>query len=320
MKGFAVDNALQFTVLTADGTTLTANAEENSELFWALRGGGPGAYAVILTATYKTHADESSAGMILEINSSHTNDSEVFWEAVRRFHSYSNHFVENGLYVYFEIGTTGQALRIHPIVGIGKSAEALTAVVKPLLDEWDAMGLGYSSETKGFATLYDLYIEMFEDEAAGGSALTGGWMFTHADVDASNDAITNALRNTFEAGALIVGHMWDAGHGVPSARWGDTSTHPRFRNASDFIITALPLAGNAPLAEKAAAQDKLTNNIDEGLRKAGPNGATYVNEVSDRYWAKFMGKTVANDRTGRSIPAELAGSLLGRQLQQVSTA
>lgn len=281
MQGFAVDNALQFTVLTADGKTLTANTKENSDLFWGLRGGGPGAYAVILTATYRTHEDQSSAGMTLEINSTHTTDTEVFWEAVRKFHSYSNEFVDNGLYVYFEIGTTGQALRVLPIVGVGKTAKALTAIVQPLLDEWEAMGLSYASSAKDYSTLFDLYIDLFEDEAAGNSALTGGWMFTHADVEANNDAITDALRNSYESGAVMVGHMLDAGHGVPSARWGDVATHPRFRNASDLIITVLPLSGDASLAEKAAAQDKLTNVIDEGLRKAGPNGATYVNEVSD---------------------------------------
>lgn len=36
--------------------------------------------------------------------------------------------------------------------------------------------------------------------------------------------------------------------------------------------------GNAPLSQKAAAQDRLTNVVDKGLRDASPYGAAYVNE------------------------------------------
>ena len=50
-----VDNALQFTVVLACGTYVTANAYQNSDLFWALRGGGGGTYGVVVTVTYRTH-------------------------------------------------------------------------------------------------------------------------------------------------------------------------------------------------------------------------------------------------------------------------
>ncbi|OCH95989.1 FAD-binding domain-containing protein [Obba rivulosa] len=38
--GLAIDNLIQATVVTADGSILTANASENSDLFWGIRGGG----------------------------------------------------------------------------------------------------------------------------------------------------------------------------------------------------------------------------------------------------------------------------------------
>ncbi|KAL8733402.1 MAG: hypothetical protein Q9181_003610 [Wetmoreana brouardii] len=39
--GLAADNAKNFEVVLADGTITDANAEKNSDLFWALKGGGP---------------------------------------------------------------------------------------------------------------------------------------------------------------------------------------------------------------------------------------------------------------------------------------
>ena len=38
--GFAADNLLAAEVVTADGKTRRASADENADLFWALRGGG----------------------------------------------------------------------------------------------------------------------------------------------------------------------------------------------------------------------------------------------------------------------------------------
>ncbi|KAF5391053.1 hypothetical protein D9757_003987 [Collybiopsis confluens] len=40
--GLAVDNVLEFTVVVANGTLLTVNEVKNSDLFWAMRGGGAG--------------------------------------------------------------------------------------------------------------------------------------------------------------------------------------------------------------------------------------------------------------------------------------
>jgi hypothetical protein len=52
--GFVVDNLLSVDVVTADGGFLTANADENPDLFWAIRGGG-GNFGVITSFEYRVH-------------------------------------------------------------------------------------------------------------------------------------------------------------------------------------------------------------------------------------------------------------------------
>ena len=42
-------------MVTADGVHRTANAYQNSDLFWALRGGGGGTFGVVTSVTYKTY-------------------------------------------------------------------------------------------------------------------------------------------------------------------------------------------------------------------------------------------------------------------------
>lgn len=53
--GFVVDNLVSVDIVTADGRLLTASAEENPDLFWAVRGGG-GNFGVVTSFEYRVHA------------------------------------------------------------------------------------------------------------------------------------------------------------------------------------------------------------------------------------------------------------------------
>jgi FAD binding domain/Berberine and berberine like len=52
--GLSCDNVERFTMVTADGSIVRANAKDNSDLFWALRGGG-GNFGVVTEFEVKLH-------------------------------------------------------------------------------------------------------------------------------------------------------------------------------------------------------------------------------------------------------------------------
>ncbi|CAF3730178.1 unnamed protein product [Rotaria sp. Silwood1] len=58
-KGMAADQILEYDVVTADGQRQTINACQNSDLFWALNGGGGGTYAIVLSAVVRTFPSPS---------------------------------------------------------------------------------------------------------------------------------------------------------------------------------------------------------------------------------------------------------------------
>ncbi|NJB85352.1 FAD/FMN-containing dehydrogenase [Lewinella marina] len=64
--GLNCDNVLSARVMLADGTIVRASAEENGDLFWALRGGGGGNFGVLLDITYRVHGLGKLHGLRLE--------------------------------------------------------------------------------------------------------------------------------------------------------------------------------------------------------------------------------------------------------------
>lgn len=277
VKGMAADTVLEFKVLTAAGDIVTANADTNSDLFWALRGGGPSAFGVILSATFQTFVDVPSAGATLDINPSHTDNRTLVWEAITIFHSYSNHFVDNGLYVYFEVGNFG--LHVRPFLAVNQTAAQLDAIIAPVLRDLDDIGIRYSTTTKQYQTFFALYNDLFEGEGAGISALTGGWVFAHRDIQRNNTNIINSFKNLQSKGASAIGHMWNPAYGMADS---NNALNPRFRDASVHVIAAMSVSSSATWEQKMAAQRTLTFDINQKMKEAGPSGFGYVNEVSLR--------------------------------------
>jgi len=81
--GLAADQALEWEVVTADGQLRTASRTENTDLYWALSGGGGGTYAVVLSVTIKAHPEMITTSAQLSFNGA--GNATQFWQVVQTF-------------------------------------------------------------------------------------------------------------------------------------------------------------------------------------------------------------------------------------------
>ncbi|KAH8591211.1 hypothetical protein B0O99DRAFT_719569 [Bisporella sp. PMI_857] len=70
--GLGVDQWLEAKIVTPDGQLLIANNVSNTDLFWAIRGGGGGTFGVVIQSTWKAHRAVPITGYNWYLNSTIT--------------------------------------------------------------------------------------------------------------------------------------------------------------------------------------------------------------------------------------------------------
>ncbi|TDZ32414.1 FAD-linked oxidoreductase ZEB1 [Colletotrichum spinosum] len=302
--GFGADNALSFEVLTAAGDFITANAQSNSDLYYALRGGGPGNYAVVLSVTLKTYPDTSpGAAFYLNVNASLGASFDQVLQTVNKLHELGNHMVDNGLYGLYELypPILGGALHVQPIMGMNKTAGQLRILVQPLLTYLDAENIPYDYGLRDYPDYHTLFHDMFEPEAAAQNGLTGGWVFTHDDMENNQAAVTDAIKLALAPSedqfGIVISHFFDPGH---TLKRPESATHPKWRGATMRTMAILPQPLDATWAQKQALDDLMVNTITEKFKQAAPNGLAYVNENyafmnnwQDAFWGPIYPRLAA---------------------------
>src|SRR5262249_27556191 len=95
--GLTPDSVISYELVTMDGQIRTASACQNSDLFWALLGGGGGTYGIVTCTTYKTYLDSPVVFAGFNI----TVDDEGFTNALSVVADFSVSLVDAGWSGYF---------------------------------------------------------------------------------------------------------------------------------------------------------------------------------------------------------------------------
>ncbi|RYP80180.1 hypothetical protein DL769_002593 [Monosporascus sp. CRB-8-3] len=80
--GLGADQALEWEVITPIGEHVVATPWQHSDLYWALSGGGPGTYGVVLSLTVRAHPDGAIGGASLAFSTAGIEKGD-FWASFK---------------------------------------------------------------------------------------------------------------------------------------------------------------------------------------------------------------------------------------------
>ena len=310
--GSGAGGVLEMEVVTADGQVRVVNEAQDSDLFWALRGGGGGTFGIVSRITYLAHPIPQTVGSLSGTITASGEDE--FRELLARF----VRFYPNAL----NDGSWGEQIAVRPDNSLALSVVWLDLTTEQARAVWEPFTSALQAD--GVATI-DLN---FESHAFRDLWNAGYWQRTAPDtitVDprpeqpdgqfwwASNqgevsqfifsylsrwiplkmfvETPDNLAETLFEATRLarVTLHINKGLAGAPEetlARERNTSINPACLDAAAFATigsqqpTAYPgIGGHEPDLEKGRRAAEETNAAIRLIRGATPGAGTYFNEA-----------------------------------------
>ena len=138
--GFGADQVLSWKVVTVDGKIREATPDKNSDLYWALSGGGGGTFGVVVSMTVKAHPEQRTASANLTFGSGDVTQDQ-FYRAVGEFHNTLPLLSAAGGVAIYVVQTLGFAMT--PAMLPGATQDQLDLLFQPFLEKLQTMNISY---------------------------------------------------------------------------------------------------------------------------------------------------------------------------------
>ncbi|KAI0838428.1 FAD/FMN-containing isoamyl alcohol oxidase MreA [Hypoxylon sp. FL0890] len=271
--GLAADQVLEYEVITADGEFLTATATNNSDLFWALRGGGGSTFGIVTSATVKVHPDTyfSTAYMTVPNNGSNV---DGLYSAVESFIETLPALTDAGAIAIFEVAPDG--FYLVPAIAPDMQSAELDAHFQPVISKLNSLGLGYTYSSSTNTTFLRTFnsittISNVSDQNLGGRFIPRSLVESN-----QTSALVDAIRYiSTQPDTLFVGNAINVKKFVSSP--DENAANPAFREAL-FSATLGNYINYTDWNVTVARQHAITDDLLPKLEALTPNGGAYLNE------------------------------------------
>jgi hypothetical protein len=276
--------------LDPQGNLVTANAYQNTDLFFALRGGGGGTWGVIVSVTVKAHPDYPVIFTLTNYTLPAPN--AAFWNGVEAFHNYLVPLNDNGGTGYYYITP------ISPVPGAGNVStfelqmwfvnQTDPAILANLFDPLfaalqSATGIAPSFEVFQFPTMSSMYNTFFTGSDDDGLLVQLGSRLVSRSFVNSVGApakIASAL-STIKLGPTdyIEGNVV-AGGQVAANTNIDSALNPAWRKTVVHLLFTRQWTADTTFAQQAIIQANITNDEVPILKSFEPGQmGAYLNEA-----------------------------------------
>lgn len=138
--GLAADQVLEWEVVTADGTLLTATPAQNADLYWALSGGGGGTYGVVLSMTVRAYQDIPTSAANLAFSADGVPQA-TFADILKTFITIIPKINDAGGNAVWEV--FGSAFAIAPVTAPGLAEADLKKILNPVIAKLNSSKIPY---------------------------------------------------------------------------------------------------------------------------------------------------------------------------------
>ena len=304
--GLGADQVLEWEVVTANGERIIATPSNNTDMYWALSGGGPGTFGVVISMTVRAYQDGAVGGATLSFALDGIS-KDTYWNAVAAWQTQLPALVDGGATAIYIM--TSESFSIAPLTAPGKSEAEVDALLQPFTKKLTELNIKYSRNLSSEATFLDHFDKYFGPLPYGGyptAQLLGGRLVPRSVVEHNNDGLVTVMRDIVEnspfyvaATALSVINRRNQTQPISS-----NSVLPAWHDA--LLTVLVPSAWNftQPRSVEEQAENQLTSSLIPKLTAVTPNSGTYMNEADFHLasWKRdFYGKNY--DRL-RSIKAK----------------
>ncbi|KAF4122232.1 FAD/FMN-containing dehydrogenase [Geosmithia morbida] len=288
--GLSADNTLSFEVVTPSGAFVTASRRENTDLYWALSGGGPGTYGVVVSMTVQAHPDAKVGGSKFLISAPSDNPEKIY-DVIDAFHAALPDIVDSGVMIIYFFGTG--FFQVPAMTAYGKSAAQVKEILQPFSDAVTALGLPFEPTVTEFSSYHEHYDNYWGPSPAGniqvGTQLFGGRL------------IPRALLSEFgpTARKMVEMNVTFIGVGMDVSKFGKNGSNavlPQWRDSIVQSSLTLPYSFDVPFEEMVAEQNRITQEIQPVIEAATPGAGAYMNEADfqqENFQETFYGSNYA---------------------------
>ena len=306
--GLAADQTLELEVVTANGSHITASPSHNSDLYWALSGGGPGTFAVVLSVIVRAHPDGVVGGARLSFNSSNMSN-DTYWSLFASWQEGLPAIVDTGATAAYAI--TQEQFFVQPITAPGKSSAEVSALLEPFLTRLRQYNITYQLNVTSFPTFLEHFNNYLGPLPYGSytvDQLFGGRLIPRSIVENNNEALVAAMRNITENTSVFMGFVSvnvaqpispsssSLQNGSSISNKTSNAVLPAWREAVISVLVQSTWDFNLTRQQMASRDKEITDIAVPALTALTPGSGTYLNE------ADFNLKTWKEDFYGANYP------------------
>ena len=293
--GLGADQVLEAQVALASGQVVTATPCQYQDILFAIRGGGPSSYGIVLSTVVKAHPNTPVTAQVFEFAPLGENATSDFMDATATVYEKYPYLNNNGLSGYGSWSiyspkplvanyTTGF---VHTIAAFGKTVKEVQAIFAPVAAKLAAYNgtslymttkyLSFPNFVQYYDTLSDIVMPVGSSSAALGSRL-----LDRAALSGNPAALKQMLQTvagTPEQAASINICLVAGGQVAKDAADPYSGVNPAWRTAYVHNIVARGWVPGASNATIQAVQSDITTVKVGAMKRLAPNTGSYMNEV-----------------------------------------